>query len=157
MGLLISIVLMAPGAIFDPPLFIQLEAAFGIPFPAIIETMTWTFRILASASAFLTYLVIRMQRAMPETPPYNRQMNERAHLWQMWGCIVGAVAFTALDMQYMTVTGAAVGDFAAAIVWWCWATGMTCRLAARAEQVQWVWRGASMIVIVLPVYVLVTP
>jgi hypothetical protein len=124
--------------------------------PWVIETMTLCFRAVAGGHALIAILIWWMFRGQAERPPHDRRLNDRAWNWFNTGAIIGSVGFIALDVQYFTVTGKTIGDVIAMIVWWCFATAGTIRVASRSDRPRFVYLGTSIFVIGMPLYVWAT-
>ena len=124
--------------------------------PMIVDTLVFTFRILAGVMSVILALDWWRYRGTSERPPYNRRSNQIAWNWACAGMIVGATSFVALDFNYRQVTGQTISDLFVMIVWWCWANAATVRMSARAERPRFVYYGASIFIIGGSLYALLT-
>ena len=124
--------------------------------PLLVDTMVFTFRVLAGALSIIAIMLWWQLRHSDERPPYSRRLNDIAWNWFHAGAVVGAVSFISLDLEYRAVTGKQIGDVMVAIVWWCWANAATVRLAARADRPRFVYLGATIFVVIMPLYTLAT-
>ena len=124
--------------------------------PALVDTLVFTFRVLAGVMSIIAGMLWWKMRHVEERPPYDRRRNDIAWNWGHAGMIVGACSFIALDFEYRAVTGQALADLFVAVVWWCWANAATVRLSARVDRPRFVYLGASVFVIAMPIYALLT-
>lgn len=124
--------------------------------PFVIDTLVFTSRTAAGTLAILCAITWWRTRQGHEHPPYNRRLNEIAWNWAYSGCLIGALAFIALDIEYRNVTGEGVADLFVALVWWCWANAVTVRLASRVQRPRFVYLGVSIFMVVMPIYTIAT-
>jgi hypothetical protein len=124
--------------------------------PLLVDTMVFTFRVLAGSLAIILAMLWWRLRHVAERPAYSRHLNDIAWNWAQAGCVIGAVSFIALDFEYRNITGQGIADIMVMLVWWCWANAMTVRLAARADRPRFVYLGATIFVIAAPLYTLWT-
>ena len=124
--------------------------------PHLIDTLVLTFRMLAGVIAVMAILLWSKHRAIAEDPPYNRRLNDLAWNWAYSGFFLGASAFIALDFNYRSVSGSALGDLFVMFVWLCFAIAASCRLASRVHRPRFIYFGATIFAVVMPIYALVT-
>ena len=115
--------------------------------PLAVDTLVFTFRVLAGTLSLIAFVDWWRTRHDDEFPPYSRTRNERAWNWACAGMLIGCLAFVALDFEYRPVTGKSVADLFVAAVWWCWATAITERMAARVARPRYVYLGSTIFII----------
>lgn len=124
--------------------------------PHAIDTLVFTFRILAAALSLIGLANWWSNRKRQEHPPHDRRRNEIAWAWAYAGMAIGGCSFVALDMNYRNVTGQAVSDLFVAAVWWCWANAVTVRMSARVERPYFVYAAATVFIVGGSLYSLMT-
>lgn len=124
--------------------------------PELIRTGAFTFRVAACSLSIIAAMIGWRLRHHAERPPYNRHLNDIAWNWFHAGVVIGAIGFISLDLNYFRVNGSTLGDLIVAITWWCLANAATVRLAARAEQPRFVYLGATIFIVLMPIYALAT-
>lgn len=112
-----------------------------------IETLVFTFRVLAGTMSLIGLVNWWSFRKKDEFPPYDRVRNERAWNWAYAGLAVAATSFIALDLTFHSVRGSTIADICVAVVWWCWANAVTVRLSSKAARPKYVYYAATIFIV----------
>lgn len=124
----------------------QLWASQPHLLPLAVDTLIFTFRMLAGTFAVILLGRWWRHRRQDEIPPYNRKRNDLAWAWAKGGIITGGISFTLFDLNYYPLRGDLVSDLFVLVVWWCFANAMTVRLSSKAVRPQCVYLSATIFI-----------